>query len=460
MRKTIMQRLKKIFKAKSTRSIYIIWGDGPMRFIHLSLSALLVLAMLYSTAFSQAEESPSNLALGLNLGLQKPYCDVLHTGVGLAGEGMAKLVVTNRFHLSLALGFGMLNDGFSKNTFTTSLITGDLKANIFLVEPDVINPYLTLGLGGFGFKYKQTNTANAIGSPALEGEWHGDGAIIFGGGLEIMVTPKMAINAFADYRHTTGDDLDGATVGKSKDGYLNGRAGFTYYFGGRKVEKSAQEDLLALDQAELGESLGGDDKLSMFEAKLDKLDADETDMSMEQYVRLKSRIDELSSLIENKEKELDELRTSLDFKDQRISDLESELGRISSSGYAAGSGSFSMTYESALRGYYARDYQGAIAVLNDLKNRYPTHKLASNCQYWIGESYFGMGDYIRAAEAFQAVFNYATSYKKDDATLMLGRCYYNLRDMSRARSYFQGLLSEYPDSEYLEKARQWLNRAG
>jgi tol-pal system protein YbgF len=454
-----MQRLKKILKTKSTRSIHLIRGDCPMRFMYLSLLALLVLAMLFGAAFSQAEESPSNLALGLNVGLQKPYCDVLHTGVGLAGEGMAKLLVTNRFHLSLALGFGMLNDGFTNNTFTTSLITGDLKANIFLVEPDVINPYITLGLGGFGFKYKRTKSW-AIGSPALEGEWHGDGSIIFGGGIEIMVTPKMAINAFADYRHTTGDDLDGATVGKSKDGYLNGRAGFTFYFGGRKVEKSAQEGLLALNQEELGESLPGNEKLSTFEAKLDKLDANETTVSMEQYVRLKSRIDELSSLIESKEKELDELRTTLDFKDQRISDLQSELSRISSSGYAVGEGSFNTTYESALRNFYARDYQGAIAVFNDLKNRFPTHKLTSNCQYWIGESYFGLRDYIQAAEAFQAVFNYATSYKKDDATLMLGRCYYNLHDMSRARSYFQGLLSEYPDSEYIEKARQWLNRTG
>lgn len=416
-------------------------------------------------ATPQQTQGGSSLGWGLNVGVQKPFCDVLHTGVGPAGEFMVKFLINNRITLSTAIGYGLVNDGFINNTFQTNLITGDLKANINLLEPGKVNPYLTLGLGIFSFEYKKTKSY-AIGSSSLEGKRYFDGSFIFGGGMEFMVSPKLAINIFADYRHTTGDALDGADIGSSKDGYLNGRIGFTYYLSPRPVQgMPSEEDLLALEQGEFSEANnedmlpeGDSDKLSMFEAKIDKLDNAENAFTMEQYVRLKSRVDELNNLIEEKERELDELRASLDLKNQRIADLESAIQKGSSG--AVSISNFSDAYEEALRNFYSRNYEEAIRIFTELKNNFPNHKLASNCQYWIGESYFGMGDYAKAAEAFQAVFNYSFSYKKDDATLMLGRCYYNLHDIERAKSYFQGLLTEYPDSEYVEKARQWLSRIG
>ena len=445
-----------------------------MGVIKTTTSIFLICFLLMSSVDAQESENSSNFAIGMNLGLQKPFCDVIHTGAGLAGEFMVKFLLNDRFNLSGALGYGILNDGFSNNTFETNLITGDLKANVNLLGPGKFNPYVFAGVGLFSFSYDRTSPG-AIGNPGLVGERYFDGSFLFGGGAEYMVSPKLAINAFADYRHTTGDDIDGAAIGSSKDGYLNARLGFTYYMGARSTESMSEEDdLLALERVESEEldetllfgedefSTEGDDKLAMFEAKLDKLDASETEMSMEQYVRLKSRIDELSGLIENKEQELEELRTSLDFKDQRIVNLEQELQQ-SSGGYVPSSSAavydnFTSNYENALRSYYAKDYQSAINMFTDLKNSFPHHKLSSNCQYWIGECYFGLADYFRAAEAFQSVFDFGLSYKKDDATLMLGRCYFNLQDISRAKSYFQGLINEYPDSEYIEKAQQWLSR--
>ena len=67
-------------------------------------------------------------------------------------------------------------------------------------------------------------------------------------------------------------------------------------------------------------------------------------------------------------------------------------------------------------------------------------------------------NYIAAIEAFNAVFDYTFSYKKDDATLMLGRCYQKLGQRDKAISYFEELIMQYPDSEYVPKAQQWINR--
>jgi len=439
----------------------ITWGEAIMKKIGYLLLFTTFCLFTMAAAADEKAAKQSNIGVGFNVGFQKPYCDVLHTGAGLAGEFMARFFLGKYVDLSFGLGYGTLNDGFSYNTFQTDLVTGDVKANVHLSKPGRINPYLSLGAGVVNFGYTR-NKPWAIGTSDLEGERFFDGSFIYGGGMEIMTSPQTAINLLADYRFSTGDALDGAEVGKSKDGYLNTRIGFTYYLGKRPTKSQpSQDELLALQHAEYGAGGGGEqggseNKLSRFEAKLDNLEASDTELSMEQYVRLKSRVDELTGMVEGKDKELDELRSTLDNKNQRIVDLENAVKRTTAA--PAGQGNFADTYEEALRQFYSRDYSTAITLFKDLLNRYPSNKLASNCYYWIGESYFGLKEYESAASAFQSVFNYDNSPKKDDATIMLGRAYYNLNEHDKAKSYFQALLDDYPDSEYVSKARQWLGR--
>ncbi|MBN2355594.1 tetratricopeptide repeat protein [candidate division KSB1 bacterium] len=429
--------------------------------ILLLVTCLCLFTIVHGAETTAAAKEQPNIGLGFNLGFQKAYCDVLHTGAGLAGEFMARFYLGKYFDLSFGLGYGTLNDGFTYNTFQTSLINGDLKANIHLTKPGKFNPYVSIGAGVVSFGYTR-NKPWAIGSEDFEDERFFDGSFIYGGGMEVMVTPQTAINLLADYRFSTGDALDGAELGKSKDGYLNTRVGFTYYLGKRPTRAEPSDaDLLALSGTEYGvtsgaEASGGNEKLAMFEAKLDKLEASDTELSMEQYVRLKSRVDELNGLIENKDEELDDLKSTLTFKNQRIADLETSLQRTGTAPYTAGG--FSANYEEALRLFYSRNYRSAINGFSDLMSRYPDHDLVSNCQYWIGECLFGLREYSSAADAFQKVFTYHHTTKRDDATIMLGRCHYNMNERDKAKSYFQALIDEYPESEYTGKARQWLSR--
>ena len=119
---------------------------------------------------------------------------------------------------------------------------------------------------------------------------------------------------------------------------------------------------------------------------------------------------------------------------------------------------FSDKYDSALRLFYTEQYNDAITLLSDLKQKYPTHSFAVNCQYWIGECYFGLRDYNTALESFQKVMQFGKSNKSDDATLMIGRCYYKLNDKINAKFYFNKLLLNYPQSEYISKARLHIAR--
>ncbi len=108
--------------------------------------------------------------------------------------------------------------------------------------------------------------------------------------------------------------------------------------------------------------------------------------------------------------------------------------------------------------FYAKRYSDAIAQFNALVAQFPDHSLASNCVYWIGESYFGSGNYSEAVNAFNRVLNYPRSLKLDDALLMLGRSHLKLGQTEEARQAFDRLIKEFPNSEFVAKAEEWLSR--
>ncbi len=108
--------------------------------------------------------------------------------------------------------------------------------------------------------------------------------------------------------------------------------------------------------------------------------------------------------------------------------------------------------------YYNRNYKLAIQLFEELLTRNPATSLSDNCRYWIGECYYALGNYNQAIIEFTKVFSYNKSNKMDDAQLKLGLCYWKLGDRERARQEFERLISDYPNSEYVEKAQQFLSK--
>ncbi len=119
---------------------------------------------------------------------------------------------------------------------------------------------------------------------------------------------------------------------------------------------------------------------------------------------------------------------------------------------------FSDKYDSALKLFYATKYQQAMDIFLELKSQYPEHSFQVNCQHWIGECYFGLENYTNALAAFQKVLTFGKTYKTDDALLMIGRSYQKMGDKINARLYYNRLLNEYPNSEYLDKAQWHMSR--
>lgn len=453
--------------------------------VYVAMFAVLLMAL---AAPSSGQEKKPSLAIGANLGLQKLYCDIAVTGVAPAGEAQMRFLLSDRINVALGLGYGQLSDGFSKRTFTTNVINADLKGNLYLLKTGKFRPYATLGFGAINHTYYKEEPW-AIGDSALEGKAFWDVAYLFGGGFDYYLSKKLALTAMADYRNTTTDDLDGFSGAGSaaKDGYLNTRIGLVFFMGEKQAKPS--EELIAGKSGEPSVSTEVDEPMDEETAAiLRNLGAyddseepapaspsadstpsptpaltpaptvtpspatagDTADLDLQQ---LQQRAQELQSRINERENDITSMQSQIQGKDARIAELQRELSQVQQ--YPA---DFSGTYQEGLRNFGTKNYDRSTEIFTNLRTTFPQHKLASNCIYWVGESQFAKGNYQAAVSAFSEVLNYSQSYKKDDATLMLGRCHQRLGQAEKAKSYFQQLISEYPDSEYIPKAQAWLQR--
>lgn len=122
------------------------------------------------------------------------------------------------------------------------------------------------------------------------------------------------------------------------------------------------------------------------------------------------------------------------------------------------SNEFKRNYVKALSNYQNGDFHKAIEGFSALVGADPNHKLADNSQYWLGEAFYSLKNYKRAVLEFQKVFQFAENDKWDDAQIKLGICHQKMGNPDKARDEFQKLLDRYPDSEYTQRAQQYLRQ--
>jgi tol-pal system protein YbgF len=167
----------------------------------------------------------------------------------------------------------------------------------------------------------------------------------------------------------------------------------------------------------------------------------------------------LEETLKEKEVEIANLKAELAERDRQLSEAESveppmEVKPVKTP--VAGSGTYQQRYDRARALYESRHYKEAVQEFEALLSTDSNHKLADNCQYWIGECYYGMRAYNQAIIEFEKVFTFADSDKNDDAQLKLGLCYTRTGNVGKAKLEFQKLLDNYPDSEFVSRAQYYL----
>jgi tol-pal system protein YbgF len=104
----------------------------------------------------------------------------------------------------------------------------------------------------------------------------------------------------------------------------------------------------------------------------------------------------------------------------------------------------SKQYEAALNQFRAANYLGAVAGFKGFAKAYPASSLASNAQYWIGYSYYAMGDYRTAmAQQQKLLAAFPQSTKVPDALLNIARCQEELKQVSGARKTLEEIIAKH-----------------
>jgi tol-pal system protein YbgF len=107
----------------------------------------------------------------------------------------------------------------------------------------------------------------------------------------------------------------------------------------------------------------------------------------------------------------------------------------------------------------ASNYPAAVTAFKGFLASYPLSELASNAQYWLGETYYVTRDFASALDAFQRVVrDWPASRKAPDALVKLGFTQAELKRYPAARSTLNLVLSQYPGTDAAKLAADRLTK--
>lgn len=114
-------------------------------------------------------------------------------------------------------------------------------------------------------------------------------------------------------------------------------------------------------------------------------------------------------------------------------------------------------YDSAFNLFKIGNYQAAIVGFQNFVKAYPASPLASNAQYWIGNSYSALRDYKSAIANQQKLLSlYPNSSKVPDAMLNMASSQADLGDKDAARKTLEDIIAKHPASQAADSAKKRL----
>jgi tol-pal system protein YbgF len=117
-----------------------------------------------------------------------------------------------------------------------------------------------------------------------------------------------------------------------------------------------------------------------------------------------------------------------------------------------------LEYENAKVSFDSSDYDNAILMFKAFLKKYPSHELAANAQYWLGESYYSLQKYQKAIAEFENVtWKYPNSGKAPDAQFKLGLSYLKQSNKTQAKLELEKVKTNYPNYERINQVDSYLS---
>ncbi len=116
-------------------------------------------------------------------------------------------------------------------------------------------------------------------------------------------------------------------------------------------------------------------------------------------------------------------------------------------------------YAKGLKETKAKEYSAATKTFKAFLSAHPSHDLADNAQYWLGEIFYDTGEYDRAILEFNKVItDYPEGDKRPAATLKQGFSFEQLGAIKEARILLESVIELYPKSDEAAKAKKRLEK--
>lgn len=185
------------------------------------------------------------------------------------------------------------------------------------------------------------------------------------------------------------------------------------------------------------------------------LDSAKVDMQV-----LAGKVDDLSLAGKKPAEELSLLREDTG---RRITSVEERLGKLekgveeSRKQAAAALATPEGLYQQGRDAYKAGDLAKSREAFTAFLEKYPTHELAVNARYWLGETWYGEKNYEQAILEYQKVIKeYPGKEKVPAAMLKQALAFRELGDTKSARFILKKIVEDFPLSEEAGPAKEKL----
>jgi tol-pal system protein YbgF len=170
-------------------------------------------------------------------------------------------------------------------------------------------------------------------------------------------------------------------------------------------------------------------------------------------LEISQRLDVLDGKLEASSARVSQLSLKVDTVKQKIT--TSDSSRTASPASPDPESMYQAAYSDIAAGRYAL---GREAFQTYLKNFSDTD-VADNAQYWIGESYYGQGDFANAIVEFEKVIdNYPKGDKIPAAMFKIGLSQSRLKQTAESQKTYKALIQKYPKSPEAALAKERLGQ--
>lgn len=112
-------------------------------------------------------------------------------------------------------------------------------------------------------------------------------------------------------------------------------------------------------------------------------------------------------------------------------------------------------YEAALDLFKTGKYKEAVTAFNQFGQNYGTSDQAPNAQYWLGNSYYALGDCVQVIISQQILLaKWPASSRSPDAMFSIATCQNEMSQKAEAQKTLKELVARYPESKAAIAARQ------